>query len=96
MTEYVTKTPAEERPYAVLYAELGPGETVVEDMGWTIVPDEMDAQALALVSSSQAGATATAVLRAGRPGHLYHVSNRVRTSLGRVLSRGLLVRVAAG
>ena len=96
MTESVTKSPAEERPWAVLYAELGPGETVVEDLGWTIVPDEMDGQALALAASSQAGATATAVLAGGRPGHLYHVANRVRTSEARVLSRGLMVRVVAG
>ena len=95
MTEYLTKSPAEERPYAVLH-ELEPGETVVEDLGWTIVPDEMDAQALTLASSSRSGATATAVLAGGRPGHLYHISNRARTSAGRVISRALLVRVTAG
>lgn len=96
MSEYVTKAPAEERPFAVLYAELAPGETVTEDLGWTVVPDEMDALALSVASSTQAGATATAVLKGGRPGHLYHVANRVRTSDARVLTRGLLVRVTAG
>ncbi|WP_339948955.1 hypothetical protein [uncultured Albimonas sp.] len=96
MTEYVTKAPAEERPFAVLYADLAPGETVIEDLGWTVVPDEMDALALAVASSTQAGATATAVLTGGRPGHLYHVANRVRTSEARVLTRGVLVRVTAG
>ena len=30
MTEYVTKAPAEERPFAVLYSDLAPGETVTE------------------------------------------------------------------
>ena len=95
MTAYRTKTPDEEREFALDWDELETGETLDADLGWMIVPDELDPQALAVVSVSREGARSAAVVRGGRPGHLYHLSNRVRTSLGRVLSRAVLVRVVA-
>ena len=55
MTEYLTKTPGEERPYAVLYADLEPSETIAEDLGWLIVPQELDAQALDVIVSADMG-----------------------------------------
>lgn len=96
MSGYATKRPGEETPYALDWSELEAGETLAEDLGWLIVPQELDAQALTLVSASLEADRSAAVLSGGRPGHVYHVSQRVRTSAGRVLSRGLLVRVIAG
>lgn len=96
MTDYLIKRPEEERPCALDWAELEAGETLAEDLGWLIVPQEIDEQALTLEATSLGEASSSAVLKGGRPGHVYHVSHRVRTSEGRVLSRGALVRVVSG
>ena len=95
MGDYLTKRSDEPRPVALAWQGLAPGETVREDLGWMIVPQEMDAEALVLVCANCAGEASTAVLRGGRAGHVYHVSNRVRTSADRVLSQGLMLRVLA-
>lgn len=95
MGGYLTKRCDETRPVALAWVDLGPDETVREDLGWMIVPQEIDAQALVLVSANCANGASTAVLRGGRAGHVYHVSNRVRTSADRVLCQGLMLRVLA-
>ena len=96
MDAYRTKRPGEERGFALDWPELGPGETLAEDLGWLIVPQELDAAALTLAGAALEAARTVATLAGGRAGHLYHVSQRVRTSLGRTLSRAMLVRVAEG
>ena len=95
MTVYVTKRPDETRDYAFDWTELEPAETLAEDLGWMIVPQEIEPDALTLAGAVQQAARSVATLAAGRAGHLYHVSNRVRTNLGRVLSRAVIVRVVS-
>jgi hypothetical protein len=96
MDVYRTKRPSEAKGFALDWQELEPSEVLTEDLGWLIVPQELDAQALTLASSALEAARSVAVLAGGRAGHLYHVSQRVRTNLGRVLSRALLLRVVEG
>lgn len=95
MGDYLTKRRDETRPVALAWRGLEPGETVRDDLGWMIVPQEMDAEALVLVCASCGDAASTALLRGGRAGHVYHVTNRVRTSADRVLSQSLMLRVLA-
>ncbi|MEM1313855.1 MAG: hypothetical protein AAGI51_04820, partial [Pseudomonadota bacterium] len=83
MTVYVTKRPDETQDYALDWTELAPGEALAEDLGWMIVPQEIEPDALTLAGSSLAETRSEARLSGGRAGHLYHVSNRVRTSEGR-------------
>ena len=96
MSRYVTKAPVEERDVTLDWDGLDAGESVAEDLGWTIVPQELDPEALTLLSASRNGTRSTARLGGGRAGHVYHVAARVRTSAGRVLSAAVLVRVVAG
>lgn len=96
MDVYRTKRPGEVKGFALEWSELEPAEVLTEDLGWMIVPDEMDGAALALAGSALEAARSVATLTGGRPGHLYHVSQRVRTSLGRVLIRAILLRVTEG
>ncbi len=94
MIEYLTKRAEEARPFWLRW-ELGPGERVVDDLGWMIVPQETCGAGLEAGEAATLGAFSSVVLKGGRDGHLYHVSNRVRTSGGRVLSRALMLRVVA-
>jgi len=95
MTDYVSKRPDEQRDYALEWPDLEAAEVLTEDLGWQIVPQETAPDALSVTAAAQEAARSVATLSGGRPGHLYHVSNRARTSLGRVLSRALMIRVAA-
>ncbi|MEM6438138.1 MAG: hypothetical protein AAF763_00360 [Pseudomonadota bacterium] len=95
MTVYVTKRPDETRDCAFEWTELKPAETLTEDLGWMIVPQSFEPDALTLTAAAQRAARSVATLTAGRAGRLYHVSNRVRTSLNRVLSRAVIVRVVS-
>ena len=72
---------------------LKPGETLAESLGWTVTPQEAAADALRLAEGGLGGARSEAVATGGRPGHVYHVSHRVRTSEGRAVSRAFLLRV---
>jgi hypothetical protein len=93
MTEYLIKSPAEERSCALTWVGLRPGEELACSLGWTIVPQEPDACALRVADEAIAPSRSIAVLAGGRPGHVYHVSHRVRTSEGRALARTFLLRV---
>ena len=93
MTCYMTKAPDEARDYALAWDGLDADERLAEDLGWTIVPQDLDPMGLSLVSAKIDEDRSVAVLRGGRPGHVYHVACRVRTSAGRILTRGFLLRV---
>ena len=95
MTVYLTKRPEADREVSLAWDELHPGEAVAEDLGWLIIPQELDAAALRLTACWTDAVRSVARVAGGRAGHLYHVSARVRTSAGRVLSRATLLRVAA-
>jgi len=95
MDVYRTKRPEEAAGFPLDWA-LEPSETLAEDLGWLIVPQEPDGAALTLRAGVLEAARSVAVLAGGRAGHLYHVSQRVRTSLGRVLSGAMLLRVVEG
>lgn len=96
MNAYRTKRPDEAESFALEWPALEPSEVLAEDLGWMVVPAEPGPDGLSIAGEAMEAARSVAVLTGGRVGHLYHVSQRVRTSLGRVLSGALLVRVAAG
>jgi hypothetical protein len=93
MSCFRTKPAGEAREFALDWDDLAEGETLAECLGWTIVPQELDPQGLALAGSAREAARMRATLRGGRPGHIYHVACRARTSAGRVMTRGFLLRV---
>lgn len=93
MTAYLSKRPDETREYALEWDELGPAEALAEDLGWMIVPQELDPDALTLEGAELEPTRSVAVIAGGRAGHLYHVSARVRTTRGRVLGQAVMLRV---
>ena len=62
---------------------LEPGETVVEDMGWSIVPGTGNGDA-AVISQAVEPRASVAQIAKGVPGRVYQVCARARTSLGAV------------
>ncbi len=93
MSCFRTKRAAEAQEFALDWDDLAGGETLAESLGWTIVPQELDPEALALVASAKEPSRMRVTLRGGRPGHIYHVACRARTSAGRLTTRGFLLRV---
>ncbi|MGG7565669.1 hypothetical protein ACQ5SO_05840 [Rhodovulum sp. DZ06] len=92
-TEYLIKAPGEDRRCVIDWPGLRPGEALAESLGWTVTPREADADALVLREAEAGDGRSAVVAAGGRPGHVYHVSHRVRTSEGRAVSRAFLLRV---
>ncbi len=70
------------------------GETIETDLGWTVVPDETADGGLTVQQTQSTPTSTTAFLAAGRAGHSYLVSSRIRTTNGREVQRSLNVRIA--
>lgn len=92
MDVYRTKDPKENTGFSLDWA-LEPGETLTENLGWLVVP-ALDG--LRVRGSDMTDDRTVAFLTGGVAGKLYHVSQRVKTSTGRVLSGAMLVRVREG
>lgn len=75
---------------------LDPGETLNADLGWCIQPSSKEDGDLAIDMQKFDSHKSWARFVSGVPGRFYMVSNRVRTTGDRVLSRGIVVRVALG
>lgn len=71
-------------------AFLGDGESVALSL-WHIVPSEADG--LTLLSESASGTSHLAMVSGGIPGHVYRLTNRVTTDLGRTDDRSFLIRI---
>ena len=71
-----------------------PGETIENDLGWTVVPDDAVNGGLALDQTSATATTTTAFLSGGKPGEAYLVCSRIRTTLGREVQRSMTIRIA--
>lgn len=77
--------------YAIDWAAfLGDGETIAQSL-WHITPSETDG--LALLSESESGTNHLAMVSGGVPGHVYRLTNRVTTDLGRTDDRSFLIRI---
>ncbi len=75
---------------------LDPGETLTADLGWCIQPSSQTNGDLAVEIQEFDHHRSWARFVGGVPGRFYMVSNRVRTTGDRVLSRGIVVRIALG
>lgn len=75
---------------------LAERERIVSDLGWGVQPHLAGAGDLAVIVQQNDRFRSWATLIGGRPGHFYFLSNRVRTSDDRVLSRSVVVRIALG
>ena len=73
---------------------LRPGETLAADLGWSIQPSRIEAGDLTIETQAFDDRKSWARFADGVPGRFYMVSNRVRTTDDRTLSRGIVVRVA--
>ena len=58
---------------------------------WSVTPDELDG--VAVTASHFDLTTATVEVAAGRPGHVYRLTNHVVMASGREDSRSIMVRV---
>lgn len=70
------------------------GETIDQDLGWTVTPDLSGEGGLAVAQTSSSTTTTTAFLSGGRPGEAYLVCSRIRTTMGREVQRSMTVRIA--
>jgi hypothetical protein len=77
-------------------AHLAPGERVLRDLGWTVQPDPRPGEGLRVAAQDHDGRRSWAAFEGGAPGRVYHVTNRVRTSDDRTLSRAIVLRIASG
>jgi len=64
------------------------GETVSSSV-WSVIPTSE----LAIDSTLNTASTATATVSAGVSGHIYRLTNRIVTSLGRTEERSITMRV---
>lgn len=97
MSGYFIKGAGERQAYAVDWAarHLRDGEAVSADLGWAITPSTGAVGELAVASSELSGATTSVSLEAGVPGCVYVATSTVQTSLNRVLSHAVAVRISA-
>lgn len=75
---------------------LAPGELVLRDLGWSIQPAPLAGARLRVTTQLHDEARSWAEFAGGDPGRVYMISNRVRTSDDRVLSRAIVMRIALG
>ncbi len=69
---------------------LEAGETITAAF-WEVAPAEAGGLAITLESGS--GAQRAATVSGGAPGHVYRLTNRVSTSLGRTEDQSFLIRI---
>lgn len=96
MSGYFVKNPSSTLDYSFDWGFqlLEGGETITNDLGWTVDPDASATGGLRIDSSASGATTTTAHLADGVPGDAYLVSSAIETSLGRRIERSLVVRVA--
>lgn len=75
--------------YAVDWSDYLEDGEVLGDSEWSVTPDGD----MIVESDSRGDQIATVQLRAGVVGHVYLVTNRIITSLGRMDDRSLTIRV---
>ncbi len=92
MSCFLTKPAGETRHFGIDWP-LQSGETLSDLLGWFIVPQELDPIGLRAEPAGTGSTRSEVALSGGRPGHIYHIACRVRTSASRVLTRGFLLRV---
>lgn len=69
---------------------LTDGETITES-SWTVAPQEADG--LSIDATGGVDARRWANLRAGLPGHVYRLTNHVKTTLDRADERSFTIRI---
>jgi hypothetical protein len=74
---------------------LRDGESVVADLGWAVSPQIGTQDELIATGHSMMGSVGQVRLTAGIAGALYVITGQVQTSLNRVISHSVAVRVAA-
>lgn len=93
---YFLKSPGAVLDYTLDWESryLGDGESLSEDLGWSVFPDDAAAGGLRLDATGfDAGAT-TVRVAGGRNGATYQLRNRIRTSAGRTDERVVVLRIA--
>lgn len=96
MSGYVLKPPRSPVIHLIDWRRgyLGPRETVLRDLGWSIRSGVDEAPPLEVTEQGRDAHRSWAVFEGGAPGRVYLVANRVRTSDDRVLSRAIVIRIA--
>ncbi len=70
---------------------LDAGETIENDLGWTLHPQD---GALFVGATNHSPTTTTVRLSGGVPGQAYLVCSNIVTTTGREIQRSIMVRVA--
>jgi len=98
MSGYVLKAPAAPVTFVMDWRRgyLAPGERVLRDLGWSVTPGGTEGPALLVAAQAHDALRSWAEFAGGVPGKVYLVSNRVRTSHDRDLSRSIVIRIAMG
>ncbi len=73
---------------------LAPREQVLRDLGWTVQPAPLKRERLRVAAQEHDATRSWAEFAGGAPGQVYMVTNRVRTTDDRVLSRAIVMRIA--
>jgi len=73
---------------------LDAGESLADDLGWSVTPTETVADA-GIIAQLQGADTSDAIVAGGVPGKTYMLSARVRTDRGRELACSVVLQVAA-
>ena len=96
MSGYFTKNPNSTLDYTFDWGFqlLEGGETVLNDLGWSIDPDDSANGGLSVVATSFTATNTTAQLTGGMAGNAYLVSSTIQTDQGRQVERSLIVRIA--
>lgn len=95
MSGYVLKTAGARADCTIDWTEgyLEAGESVVEDLGWSVAP--VTGPEDATVAAQRIGdKISEAVILRGVPGKVYMVSAEVLTSRGRQFARSIVLRIA--
>ncbi|MBL4808151.1 MAG: hypothetical protein JKY31_12835 [Rhodobacteraceae bacterium] len=72
---------------------LKKNETVVDDLGWTVQPVDDDPNCLKIIEQTLTAHGSRAVLTGGVSGQVYLLTCAVGTDAGRVLKRGIILRI---
>ena len=93
-TEYLIKSPSEDKRCALRWPGLRPGETLAASLGWRVCGRD-GADGLTLIEGETGARASAALASGGVAGGMYEVAQRVRTSWGREITGRLLLRVVA-
>lgn len=96
MTAFVLKQVGKRLDYVLDWRSgyLEPLETIIDDLGWEIPNSPDGKRDLRITEQHHDFYRSWAEFSGGIPGKFYLVSNKVRTSRGRVLSQSIVVRIA--